>query len=101
MGEDLDQVTTVTIYKQTYQIRSGGNPEYVKRLAQFVDERMTEVFEFTPTVDSLKVAVLAALNIADEYFSTNERLHVLEEKVRKKSEKMCTLMEPFLDSKSQ
>jgi cell division protein ZapA len=87
----------VRIYNQTYQIRSGDDPDYVERLAEYVNERMTEVSELTPTVDSFKVAVLSALNIADEYFSTKEKLNNFEEKVREKSEKMSKLLEPFVD----
>ncbi len=97
INEDSNQVTSVRIYNQTYQIRSGDDPDYVERLAEYVNERMTEVSELTPTVDSFKVAVLSALNIADEYFSTKEKLNNFEEKVREKSEKMSKLLEPFVD----
>ncbi len=97
INEDSNQVTSVTIYNQTYQIRSGDDPDYVERLAKYVNERMTEVSELTPTVDSLKVAVLSALNIADECFSAKEKLNNFEEKVREKSEKMSKLLEPFVD----
>ena len=97
INEDSNQVTSVRIYNQTYQIRSGDDPDYVERLAEYVNDRMTEVSELTPTVDSFKVAVLSALNIADEYFSTKEKLNNFEEKVREKSEKMSKLLEPFVD----
>lgn len=97
MSEDSARVTSVTIYNQTYQIRSGDNPDYVERLAKHVNERMTEVSELTPTVDSLKVAVLAALNIADECFSAKEKLNDFEENIRQESEKINKLLEPFVD----
>ena len=100
MGEESNKVTTVKIYKQTYQVRSGGDPEYIKRLAKYVDETMTDVFESTPSVDSIKVAVLAALNIADECFSTKDELDRLEEAVCEKSEKLITLLDPLTDTKS-
>jgi cell division protein ZapA len=100
MGEDFNQVTTVKIYNQTYQVRSGGDPEYVKRLAKYVDETMTEVFEGTPSVDSIKVAVLAALNIADDYFSTKDELDSLQEAVSEKSERLITLLGPLTGTRS-
>jgi len=100
VGEDSNRVTTVKIYKQTYQVRSGDDPEYIKRLAQYVDETMTEVFESTSSVDSIKVAVLAALNIADDYFSTQDELNRLEEAVSEKSEKLITLLDPLTGTKS-
>jgi cell division protein ZapA len=56
----------VEIYNQTYSIRSDGDSEYIMRLADFVDKRMRDISSGTLTVDSLKVAILAALHIADE-----------------------------------
>ncbi len=64
----------VEIYNQTYNIRSDGDSEYVTNLAEFVDRRMREISSGTLTVDSLKVAILAALHIADELHRL-KRLH--------------------------
>ena len=100
MGEDSKQVTAVKIFNQTYQVSSGGDPEYVKQLARYVDKMMTEVFEKTPTVDSLKVAVLAALNIADECFAAQRQLETLDDTVTEKSERIITLLDPLVGSKS-
>ena len=65
---DIDAAPTirVEIYNQTYNIRSDGDTEYIIQLAEFVDSRMREISSGTLTVDSLKVAILAALHIADE-----------------------------------
>ena len=56
----------VEIFDQPYNLR-GTDPDYIFRLAEFVDAKMRAVSEQTSTVDSLRLAVLAALNIADEY----------------------------------
>ena len=64
----------VEIYNQTYNIRSDGDSEYIMQLAEFVDSRMREISSGTLTVDSLKVAILAALHIADELHRL-KRLH--------------------------
>ncbi len=64
----------VEIYNQIYNIRSDGDSEYVTQLAEFVDHRMREISSGTLTVDSLKVAILAALHIADELHRL-KRLH--------------------------
>jgi len=56
----------VEIYDQAYTVRSDGDPEYLKQLAEYVDDRMREISSGTLTVDSRKVAILAALYIADE-----------------------------------
>ena len=100
MGEDSKQVTAVKIFNQTYQVSSGGDPEYVKQLARYVDQVMTEVFEKTSAVDSLKVAVLAALNIADERFEARSQLETLDDTVTEKSDAMITLLDPLVGSRS-
>ena len=56
----------VEIFDQTYSLR-GTDPEYIAKLAEYVDAKIRAVAEQTSTVDSLRLAVLAALNIADEY----------------------------------
>ena len=57
----------VDIYDQQYTIRGDLDEEYIQRLAKYLDGKMRTIAERTRTVDSLRVAVLAALNIADEY----------------------------------
>ncbi len=56
---------TVSIYDQTYHLR-GQNPAHIHQLAELVDSKMRAVAAQGRTVDSLRVAVLAALNLADE-----------------------------------
>jgi cell division protein ZapA len=65
-GTNNSPTIRVEIYNQTYNIRSDGDTEYIIQLAEFVDSRMREISSGTLTVDSLKVAILAALHIADE-----------------------------------
>ncbi|HSP35092.1 MAG TPA: cell division protein ZapA [Thermoanaerobaculia bacterium] len=59
--------TEVEIFGQPYNVRGEGDPNYLTELARFVDARMREVAAKVATVDPLKIAVLAALNIADEF----------------------------------
>jgi cell division protein ZapA len=75
-NNEQPQATSVTveIYDQTYRLR-GHDPEYIHMLAGMVDSKMHAVASQGTTVDSLRVAVLAALNIADE-------LAILAEKYR-------------------
>jgi cell division protein ZapA len=63
-AREMDAVV-VDIYDQIYQLR-GVNPEHIERLASVVDSKMRAVSAHGATVDSLRVAVLAALNLADE-----------------------------------
>ncbi len=61
-----EAATPVTIYGKTYHLRGGGDSGYLHELAQELDRQMREVAETTGTADTLSVAILAALNIADE-----------------------------------
>jgi cell division protein ZapA len=56
----------VEIFDQPYNLR-GSDPEYILKLAEYVDTKMRAVAEATNTIDTVRLAVLAALNIADEY----------------------------------
>src|SRR6201987_1297994 len=56
----------VEIFDQAYNLR-GSDPDYIIKLAEYVDSKMRAVAEQTHTVDTARLAVLAALNIADEY----------------------------------
>jgi cell division protein ZapA len=62
------RVVHVEIHGQRYPIRSGLAPEYVGELAAYVDEKMRLAARESPAGDTLKLAILAALNIADEFF---------------------------------
>ena len=68
MDQHGSRVVTVDIHGQQYPIRSGLDPAYVAELAAYVDEKMRLASRESPAGDTLKLAVLAALNIADEYF---------------------------------
>jgi cell division protein ZapA len=63
--ETQDLSIAVEIYDQVYHLR-GPNPAYIQQLSSIVDAKMRAVSALGGTVDSLRVAVLAALNIADE-----------------------------------
>ncbi|MBM3770166.1 MAG: cell division protein ZapA [Acidimicrobiia bacterium] len=69
---DGGRVVSVQIHGQRYPIRSGLDQEYVARLAEYVDERIRIAADASPSGDSLRLAVLAALNIADELFRCRE-----------------------------
>jgi cell division protein ZapA len=66
--DDHSTVVNVEIHGQRYPIRSGLDPAYVAELAAHVDEKIRLAIKECPGGDTLKIAVLAALNIADEYY---------------------------------
>jgi cell division protein ZapA len=87
----------IDIFDQTYNVNAEQNEQYVKNLADYVDGKMREVANATRTVDSLKVAVLAALNIADELYSLRDRQKELEGPIRQRVEKCVEMVERALD----
>ena len=73
----VDVPVTVDIYDQTYHLR-GQDPAYIQGLAEIVDSKMRAVAAGGTTVDSLRVAVLAALNIADELMRMQAKYRELD-----------------------
>lgn len=70
-NKDMDGPTTseaikVNIFDQLYSLRSPKGEEHIRQLAQLVDERMRQIAAHTTTFELSRIAVLAALNIADE-----------------------------------
>lgn len=66
------RVVTVEIGGQRYPIRSGLEEQYVTELAAYVDQKMRAASQHAPSSDMLSLAVLVALNIADEYFRVRD-----------------------------
>jgi cell division protein ZapA len=74
--------TRVEIYDQSYAIGGENNAEYVRRLAERVDAKMRQVARETRVVDSVRVAVLAAINLADENETLRARAERSEQQIR-------------------
>ena len=76
----------VEIFGGTYSIKGEADPEYVRQLARFVDEKMRSLAQRSPsTVSAQRIAVLAAVNMADELFRLRNRQRKVEEMVHKKT----------------
>jgi cell division protein ZapA len=76
MNDNRNTSICVEIYDQTYHLR-GVDQQHIDQLARLVDGKMRAVSALGATVDSLRVAVLAALNIADELTELRNRHHEL------------------------
>ena len=72
MAEPNERIVPVVIQGQRYPVRSALAPQYVVELAAYVEEKMKSAAEAGTATDSLRLAVLAALNIADEVFRCRE-----------------------------
>ena len=89
----MDTKIQVEIYGQSYQIKAGADPEYIKKIAAYVDFKMKELASATPTVDSIKIAVLAALNIADEYFQLKRSKQDVDREFERRTERMNQILD--------
>jgi cell division protein ZapA len=90
----------VEIYNQTYSIRSDGDSEYLMQLADFVDSRMREISSGTLTVDSLKVAILAALHIADELHRLKQTHEQADAQLATRSAECAEMLDRLLKVRS-
>jgi cell division protein ZapA len=88
--------TKVTIYDQTYNIAGDLDPIYVEELAQYVDARMREIARGTGMVDSVKIAVLAALAITDELQTLRRSRNDGRDELRERAERCLKLVERAL-----
>ena len=79
----------VEIFGLSYSVQAGAEPGYVEQLAGFVDAQMREVSRGAGAVDSVRIAVLAALNIADELFRARARLGGADEKLRRRADSLA------------
>jgi cell division protein ZapA len=86
----------VEIYDQAYTVRSDGDPEYLKGLAEYVDQRMREISSGTLTVDSRKVAILAALYIADELHQLKKLHEQADEQLATRSAECSEMLDRLL-----
>jgi cell division protein ZapA len=88
----MDTKIQVEIYGQTYQIKAGADPEYIKNIAKYVDLKMREISSATPTVDSLKIAVLAALNITDEFYQLKMKQQDADRELERRTERINQIL---------
>ena len=95
-SEDSSQSIRVEIYNQTYNIRSDGDNDYILSLAEFVDGKMREISSGTLTVDSLKVAILAALHIADEFQRLKNDVEKNESLLASRSAECADMLDRFM-----
>ncbi len=65
-------------------MRGPLDPGYLRMLAQYVDQKMRSVAERTHTVDSLRTAILTALNLADEYHQLRAQMDAATQQVDQK-----------------
>ena len=87
----------VEIYGQSYTLSGDLDENYVQKLARYVDEKMNAVSEATQTVDSVRVAVLAAMAIADELHTRQHETGHRDDALRERAQQCLTILERALN----
>ncbi len=89
----------VEIGGQYYQVKSDMNEEYIEELASYVNNKMNLVAMQVPTVDTLKLAILTLLNMADELFRLKENYEKKNLEINKRAEEIIKSMDDCLKYK--
>ena len=85
--------TQIQILGQTYHIQGGSDPTQTREAAEVVDQKMGVIASKLRAPDGYRIAVLAALHLADEYISLRRKLETLESQVESKSRHIAELLD--------
>jgi cell division protein ZapA len=86
----------VEIFDQAYNLR-GSDAKYILQLAEYVDAKMRAVAQATNTIDTVRLAVLAALNIADEFHLLQRRQETGAVDYQKRAHQLADVLDELLD----
>lgn len=88
-------IVRVTIFGQEYVIKTSANPQYIKDVAAYVNDKMNEIKDSGLDIDSqqLKIAVLASMNITDELFDIRKEGNDLINEIEKKTNNILEIVE--------
>lgn len=89
----MKKTIEVTIMGQKFLVRSESDENYVARVADFVNEKVAEIAKKTQSIPSLNVAILAAMNIADEYLRMRDKKDLTFQTVEKKIRGLIELID--------
>lgn len=92
----MERFVEVNILGHDYTVKTDAETEYIQEIASYVDKKMSEIVRNTKTVSTLNVAILAALNIADEFFKEMQKREELIEEVEHRSEEIVKTIDSQL-----
>jgi cell division protein ZapA len=97
MGKE--RYVEIKVFGQTYTVKTDEEEDYIHRVAQHVNEKMEEVLRKTRSVSTLNVAILTALNIADDLLRERDRREALVKEVEIKSKSLVEKIEMKMSGK--
>ena len=80
-----ERLVEIKVFGQTYTVKTDAEEDYIQEVARYVNEKMEEVLKKTKSVSTLNVAILTALNIADDLLREKEKRTALLREVGAKS----------------
>jgi len=80
-----ERLVEIKVFGQTYTVKTDAEEDYIQEVAKYVNEKMEEVLKKTKSVSTLNVAILTALNIADDLLREKEKRTTLLREVETKS----------------
>ena len=96
MENATDNITTVHIFGREYKIKGHADKDYIERMAKYVDGKMKELATNSSLPTSDKLAILAALNIADELFQERDKTSETMSSVEEKADQMINVINECL-----
>jgi len=96
MSDPQSGTVQVTIYDREYSLRTSGDPARLQQLCVDLDRRMREVAKSSGAVDTLKVAILAAISLGDDLLRVQEQLKKMDESVGQRSRDCVSMLDRFL-----
>lgn len=88
--------TKIEIFGQYYNIKGDISENYLDELALFVDKKMRRIAEQSPLLDSLKLAILTCLNIADELLTLKKTLEDMNKEIEKRASEIIKSMDDYI-----
>ena len=98
MSTKVATAKQVEIFGAIYHVRGDKDPEYLQELAELVDRKMREIAQQVSTVDSAKIAILAALNISDELFQRRKQQEGVPVEIQEKVAELAGQLEEAIQS---
>jgi len=79
----------IKVFGQTYTVKTDAEEDHIQEVARYVNEKMEEVLKKTRSVSTLNVAILTALNIADDLLKEKEKRVALLKEIEMKSKDLA------------
>jgi cell division protein ZapA len=92
----VERLVEVNILGHEYTVKTDADVEYIQEIANYVDKKMSEIVRNTKTVSTLNVAILAALNIADDFFKERDKREDLLAQVESRSNEIVEAIDTQL-----